>query len=334
MTADDGTFSSATHASPNGGVTVDLGALAEGTGPSAGGDLPLRERCRLLGIEWLEKAPVAEQDAVDALEPDVAVRLRAVPLRFDGMRLVVAMLDPTDIASVDEIATLTGRPVSRVGMEPAAFGELMKLRYGTTAARMAESLASDGGEVTDVEHNLDAIEADDVHRMAEQPTLINLMNLLLLEAIQSRTSDVHIEPFESDLKVKYRIDGVLIEQPSPPKHLQAALIGRVKIMAGMNIAERYVPQDGHITLRFEGRKVDIRVSTVPTLYGESVVMRILDKSSLPLDLKSLGMSETHRAMMDRLIAKPHGLVLVTGPTGSGKTTKLYAADIKLYDPRQ
>src|SRR5690606_18461059 len=163
----------------------------------------------------------------------IAVRLRAVPIRFDGHRLVVAMIDPTDIASVDEIAALTGRPVTRIGLEPGAFAELMKANYGTTAARMAESLANDSGVAGETEHNPDAIEADDVHRMAEQPTLINLVNLLLLEAIQSRTSDVHIEPFENELKVKYRIDGVLIEQPPPPKHLQAALIGRVKIMAGM-----------------------------------------------------------------------------------------------------
>ncbi|MCA9295182.1 MAG: type II/IV secretion system protein, partial [Phycisphaerales bacterium] len=142
------------------------------------------------------------------------------------------------------------------------------------------------------------------------------------------------EPFENELKVKYRIDGELIEQPPPPKHLQAALIGRIKIMSGMNIAERYVPQDGHITLRFEGRKVDIRVSTVPTLYGESVVMRILDKSTLPLDLVSLGMDADMRGKMDRLILKPHGMVLVTGPTGSGKTTTLNAAIRKIYDPRK
>jgi type II secretory ATPase GspE/PulE/Tfp pilus assembly ATPase PilB-like protein len=225
--------------------------------------------------------------------------------------------------------------VVRIGLEPALFGELMRAVYGTTAARMAESLAGDselsGGEI---EHNLDAIEADDVHRMAEQPTLINLVNLIILEAIQNRTSDIHVEPFETELKVKYRIDGVLTERPSPPKHLQPALIGRLKIMAHMNIAERYVPQDGHITLRFEGRKVDIRVSTVPTVYGESIVMRILDKSSLPLDLVSLGMREQMRGIMDRMIQKPHGMVLVTGPTGSGKTTTLYACLNKLYDPRK
>ena len=299
-------------------------------------DAGVRERCALLGIEWLDKAPASDPAAAELLAPEIAVRLGAVPVSIDGNRLLVAMLDPLDTAAVDEIGAVTARMVRRIGLEAPAFRELMRDRYGTTAARMAETLASDGGlaATPDNEHNLDAIEADDVHRMAEQPTLINLVNLILLEAIQSRTSDVHVEPFESELRVKYRIDGVLVSQPQPPKHLQAALIGRIKIMAGMNIAERYVPQDGHITLRFEGRKVDIRVSTVPTLYGESVVMRILDKSSLPLDLKSLGMSESHRAIVDRMIEKPHGLVLVTGPTGSGKTTTLYAALSKLYDPRK
>jgi type II secretory ATPase GspE/PulE/Tfp pilus assembly ATPase PilB-like protein len=132
--------------------------------------------------------------------------------------------------------------------------------------------------------------------------------------------------------VKYRIDGMLRTQNSPPKHLQPAITSRVKIMAGMNIAERYVPQDGHITLRFEGRKVDIRVSTVPTIYGESVVMRILDKEAITLDLSTLGMREPDRATLDRWLDLPHGMILVTGPTGSGKTTTLYAALTKLYDP--
>jgi len=291
-----------------------------------------RDRCTALGIEWLDEAPETMAEAIATMTAEVAVRLRVVPIRIENNRLVVAMLDPLDIASADEVATLTGRPITRVGLEPQAFSEMMRRHYGTTAARMAESLAGQTDAVNDLDHNLEAIEADDIHRMAEQPTLINLVNLLLLEAVQGRASDVHIEPFENELKVKYRIDGVLVEQKPPPKHLQPALIGRIKIMSGMNIAERYVPQDGHITLRFEGRKVDIRVSTVPTLYGESVVMRILDKSSLPLDLQSLGMSEPLRKLMDRLIAKPHGMVLVTGPTGSGKTTTLYAALSKLYDP--
>ena len=300
-------------------------------------DSAIEQRCRRLGIEWLAKAPAegADPEAVALLDADFAVRLRAVPLRIGDDRLLVAMRDPLDINAVDEIATLAGYAVTRVGVEEAAFSELMREHYGTTAARMAQSLADSSDSATDdLEHNLDAIDADDLHRMAEQPSLINLVNLLLLEAIRSRASDLHIEPFESELKVKYRIDGVLVEQPPPPKHLQPALIGRMKIMAGMNIAERYVPQDGHITLRFEGRKVDIRVSTVPTLYGESVVMRILDKTTLPLDLEMLGMDAKTRTKIDTLISKPHGLVLVTGPTGSGKTTSLYTALTKLYDPRK
>ena len=294
-----------------------------------------RERCEAIGFEWLEKPVPTEAQAVRLIPADVAVRLRVVPLSAEGGRLRIALADPFDLHAIDEAGAVARMPLVRVGVAPEAFGELMRGAYGVTAARMAESLASDGDLAsTTSEHNLDAIEADDVHRIAEQPTLVNLVNLVILEAIQKRTSDIHIEPFEGELKVKYRVDGVLIEQPSPPKHLQPAIIGRIKIMSQMNIAERYVPQDGHISLRYEGRKVDIRVSTVPTIYGESVVMRILDKSSLPLDLRSLGMGEKHVAMMDKMIAKPHGLVLVTGPTGSGKTTTLYAALSKLYDPRK
>jgi type II secretory ATPase GspE/PulE/Tfp pilus assembly ATPase PilB-like protein len=316
----------------NGEDLARLGAAGDGVVDAA----QIRQRCAVLGIDWLEEEPAVSADAVAMIDPEIAVRLRVVPLRLEGDRLVVAMLDPLDIMAVDEVSALTGHAVTRLGMEQQAFADLMRNHYGTTAARMAESLA---GEATDsaeadFEHNLDAIEADDIHRMAEQPTLINLVNLLLLEAIQSRASDVHIEPFENELRVKFRVDGMLVEQPPPPKHLQPALIGRVKIMAGMNIAERYVPQDGHITLRFEGRKVDLRVSTVPTLYGESVVMRILDKSSLRLDFDSLGMGDSVQSLLDQLIGKPHGLVLVTGPTGSGKTTTLYAALSKLYDPRK
>ena len=293
-----------------------------------------QERCIAAGFTWLAKPMESDADAVRLIPSEVAVRLRIVPLSISAGNLRAAMADPFDLHAVDEAATIANMPIERVGVAPEAFGELMRQSYGVTASRMAESLAGNNESRDEVEQNLDAIQTDDVHRMAEQPTLVNLVNLLILEAIQKRTSDIHIEPFEGELKVKYRIDGVLVAQQGPPKHLQPAIMGRIKIMSMMNIAERYLPQDGHITLRFEGRKVDLRVSTVPTIYGESVVMRILDKSSLPLDLKSLGMHEQQVLMMDKLIAKPHGLVLVTGPTGSGKTTTLYAALSKLYDPRK
>jgi type II secretory ATPase GspE/PulE/Tfp pilus assembly ATPase PilB-like protein len=272
-----------------------------------------------------------EADAPGLISAEQAFRLRAIPVALNGARLRVAMVDPTDFEAADEVSVTSGRSVERIGISESEFGELLRSAYGTTAAQMAARL---GGEEDrdDLVSNLEAIEADDLHRMAQQPSLINLVNLVILEGIRARASDIHVEPFEKQLTVKYRVDGVLLAQDSPPKHLQPAITSRIKIMAGMNIAERYAPQDGHITLRFEGRKIDIRVSTVPTLYGESVVMRILDKEAIKLDLETLGMRDTDRDIMSRLIDLPHGMVLVTGPTGSGKTTTLYAALTKLYDP--
>lgn len=279
----------------------------------------------VVGGGALEAAPSVDHAASGLLEPSLATRLRAVPYGFDGDWLLVAMAEPGDFYASDEISVVTGRPVRPVAIKPEAFSELMRQTYGTTAAAMAARLgrSSEGGDDSQLMANLEAVEADDLHRMAEQPSLINLVNLIVLEAIRARASDIHVEPFEKSLVVKYRVDGVLREQSPPPKHLQPAITSRVKIMAGMNIAERYVPQDGHITLRYDGRKIDIRVSTVPTLYGESVVMRILDKESIRLELSSLGVREADQKEIRRIISVPHGMFLVTGPTGSGKTTTLY-----------
>ncbi|MBX3357766.1 MAG: type II/IV secretion system protein [Phycisphaeraceae bacterium] len=276
--------------------------------------------------------PPLEAAAASLISAEDAVRLRAVPLRLEGQRLVAAMVNPDDFAAADELSILAGRAVSRVAVTSELLDLLLRSAFGATAAQMAARLGGAGAGESDEMTNLQAVDADDVRRMAEQPTLINLVNLIILEAVRERASDIHVEPFEKRLTVKYRIDGLLRERNSPPKNLQPAITSRIKIMAGMNIAERYVPQDGHITLRFEGRKVDIRVSTVPTIYGESVVMRILDKESVKLDLALLGMRPPDLAAMDRLLDLPHGMVLVTGPTGSGKTTTLYAALTKLYDP--
>ncbi|MFN0011136.1 MAG: GspE/PulE family protein [Phycisphaerales bacterium] len=289
-------------------------------------------------IPPLTDKPAINGDAARLISAEQAARCRAVPYAFAGRRLLVAMSDMTDDASADEIATVAARPVWRVEAPVAIVDAMLREAFGATATQMAERLSGGGpggghGESEDeLLANLQAVDASDVQRMAEEPSVINLVNLIILEAVKSRTSDIHLEPFDRQLVVKYRVDGELRPQNSPPKALQAAITSRVKIMAGMDIAERYVPQDGHITLRFEGRKIDIRVSTVPTIYGESVVMRLLDKQSITLDLASLGMGEEHRREMDRLIALPHGMVLVTGPTGSGKTTTLYAALCKLYDP--
>ncbi len=281
--------------------------------------------------EPLSDRPELDRDACGQITGDAAVRLRCVPYALQGSTLLVAMLDADDLAIGDEVSVLAGAPVRRVAVTAEVLAELMHRAYGTTVAQMASKLAG-AEDDDDLVSNLEAIDAGDLAKMAEQPSLINLVNLTILQGIRSRASDVHVEPFEKELRIKYRIDGVLVTQDSPPKHLQPAITSRIKIMAGMNIAERYAPQDGHITLRYEGRKIDIRVSTVPTLYGESVVMRVLDKEAITLDLKTLGMREVDRDQMSRLISLPHGMVLVTGPTGSGKTTTLYAALTKLYDP--
>ena len=286
---------------------------------------------RLAASRMLEQMPEIDTALAAQLPAEHATRRRVIPYAMAGRRVLVAMADATDIAAADEVSVAIGKPVTRVATTSAIFADMMRAAYGTTAAAMGERLGG-GGANDDLVSNLEAIEADDLHRMAEQPSLINLVNLLILEAIRARASDVHVEPFEKKLSVKYRVDGMLVEQPSPPKQLQPAITSRIKIMSGMNIAERYAPQDGHISLRFEGRKIDIRVSTVPTLYGESVVMRILDKEAVTLDLETLGMRASDREGMQKLIDLPHGMVLVTGPTGSGKTTTLYAALTKLYDP--
>ncbi len=284
----------------------------------------------------LATKPVIDPAAARLIDAEQAMRLRVVPYLFENDRLVVAMLDTDDLAASDEVSVTTGKSVRRMGVAAEMLRQMLREAYGTTAAEVAARLGSGSADETrdDSMANFETVDADELHRMAEQPTLINLVNLIIVEAVRSRASDIHVEPFENQLKVKYRVDGVLYDQSPPPKHLQPAITSRVKIMAGMNIAERYVPQDGHITLRFEGRKVDIRVSTVPTIYGESVVMRILDKESIQLELGSLGMDDRDKRSMDRLIGLPHGMVLVTGPTGSGKTTTLYAALSKLYDPRK
>ena len=176
------------------------------------------------------------------------------------------------------------------------------------------------------------LSAAKLQELAREPSLINLVNLVLLEAIESRASDVHIEPFEKAVKIKYRVDGMLIEKSNSPKRLQAAIISRVKIMAGMDIAERYVPQDGHIEFAGKRGKIDIRVSTVPSIFGESIVMRILDRSAALITMEDLGMSPVMLEGFTACLNRSHGIVLVTGPTGSGKTTTLYAGLNKIYDP--
>ena len=248
-----------------------------------------------------------------------------VPIARLGGVLTLAMSDPLDSATLDAVRQATGLQVRGVlGAESEIMDVLEKL-YGTasgTLGRIMEgidevNIDSLSEEIEDIEHLKD---------LASEAPVIRLVNLLISRAVESRASDIHIEPFEKDLKVRYRIDGILHDVESPPKKLKAAIISRVKIMAKLNIAERRLPQDGRIKLKVLGKDIDLRVSTLPTMYGESAVMRILDKSNSDLyDIRRLGFPQDSLRAFESLVQRPHGILLVTGPTGSGKTTTLYSA---------
>jgi general secretion pathway protein E len=248
-----------------------------------------------------------------------------VPVALDGNVLTLAMTDPMDYSTLDSVRQATGFQVRALLGSEGEIMDVLERLYGaaaTTLGRIIEGI--DEGNIDSISDEIEDIEQ--LKDLASEAPVIRLVNLLISRAIESRSSDIHIEPFEKDLKVRYRIDGILHDVESPPKKLKAALISRVKIMSKLNIAERRLPQDGRIKLKVMGKDVDLRVSTLPTLYGESVVMRILDKSNNDLyDIRRLGFPEDSLRDFERMIRRPHGILLVTGPTGSGKTTTLYSA---------
>jgi general secretion pathway protein E len=247
-----------------------------------------------------------------------------VPIALESNVLTLAMTDPLDTATLDSVRQSTGYSLKTVLGAESEIMDILEKFYGSAASTLGRIIEGiDEGNI----ENLDEIEdIEQLKDLASEAPVIRLVNLLISKAIESRASDIHIEPFEKDLKVRYRIDGILHDVESPPKKLKAALISRVKIMAKLNIAERRLPQDGRIKLKVLGKDIDLRVSTIPTLYGESVVMRILDKSNTSLyDIRRLGFPEDSLREFESLIRRPHGIFLVTGPTGSGKTTTLYSA---------
>jgi len=247
-----------------------------------------------------------------------------VPIALESNVLTLAMADPLDTATLDSVRQSTGYSLKTVLGAESEILDVLEKFYGSASSTLGRIIEGiDEGNI----ENLDEIEdIEQLKDLASEAPVIRLVNLLISKAIESRASDIHIEPFEKDLKVRYRIDGILHDVESPPKKLKAALISRVKIMSKLNIAERRLPQDGRIKLKVLGKDIDLRVSTLPTLYGESVVMRILDKSNTSLyDIRRLGFPEDSLREFESLIRRPHGIFLVTGPTGSGKTTTLYSA---------
>ncbi len=250
----------------------------------------------------------------------------AVPVGESEAHVAVLMADPQDAYTLDAIRLASQREVRPLVGLRSEIGDLIERWHGQGRSAMGaivETAEGETGDVDDVEHLRD---------LASEAPVIRLVNLIIQRAVELRASDIHIEPFENRLKVRYRIDGVLEEGESPPANLTAAVISRVKIMAKLNIAERRLPQDGRIMLRVQGKELDLRVSTVPTAHGESVVMRLLDRETVVFDFHKLGFTDEFLPQFQHVLQQPHGIVLVTGPTGSGKTTTLYTALAKLNTP--
>ena len=253
----------------------------------------------------------------NAVSPDFLRQVQAVPVAERNGAVEVAIGDPFDRYALDALQLAIGRPVeAKVGVI-SEIEAAIERQYGNGAASLDRLPGTAGQrELDDIRH---------LRELASEAPIIRVVNRMIGRALKHRASDIHVEPFEDSLKVRYRIDGVLREAEAPPAHSAAAVISRIKVLAGLNIAERRRPQDGRIRMRVEGREIDMRVSAVPTMHGESVVLRMLDRDRTPLDFEMLGFRGPARESLERLLGQPHGIVLVTGPTGSGKTTTLYAA---------
>jgi type II secretory ATPase GspE/PulE/Tfp pilus assembly ATPase PilB-like protein len=269
---------------------------------------------------------VISPEALRILPADFVKERRAIPLKIEAGVLHVAVAQTGDNRLIEDIRLLSGLEVNEVIASPVWISQRLAEGYQVTVEQMIENLNPETGAKAESKN------LHDIEVMANEPTVINLVNLIISTALKERASDVHMVPFENVLQLRYRVDGLLQEKPPPPRQLHAALVSRIKIMADMNIAERFMPQDGHIQIHHRGARVDIRVGTMPTIYGESVVMRLLEKNSRLLSPEELGLDAARAAQLSHLVEKPHGLFLATGPTGSGKTTTLYAILQGVYSP--
>ncbi|MDN4474499.1 ATPase, T2SS/T4P/T4SS family [Demequina sp. SYSU T00192] len=292
-----------------GRTLVEMGFISEGQ--------LVRALASQVGMEFVELAEFPVDRAAVSLVPDTVCRRHAaLPIALDGDFLKVAMSNPGNVVAVDDIRTMTRKSVIPV---VAAHDDVMQAidRYCRSDAELKDLQgALDEQEEVDLSQIGDVIEDD--------APIVRFVNLLITQAIQDRASDIHLEPGEKDMRVRYRIDGVLHEMNAAPKSIQNGVISRIKIMSDIDIAERRKPQDGRLSVNHQGRKIDLRVATLPTVWGEKVVMRILDNSTATMDLEDLGIRERNLELYETSYVKPYGMILVTGPTGSGKSTTLYA----------
>ena len=287
-----------------------------------------------VGVDYLDlRETEVDLTLLGSFPHKIIFRHMLFPVSKTEDSIVIATSDPLDFYPLDEIGAATGLAVVPVLADRAEIAKLVKNHLGMggeTIEGLIEQRMEEGVEL------LESIETDgsELSEMAQEASVVRLVNEILLEAVETRTSDVHIESQQDGIVIRYRIDGILHTQPVPPEinHFRAAIISRLKIMAKLNIAEKRLPQDGRIKIRVKGREVDVRVSVIPMIHGEGLVMRILDKGAMKFELQSLGMSEETYNVFRKLIALPHGIILVTGPTGSGKTTTLYSSLIEINDP--
>ena len=251
-----------------------------------------------------------------------------IPLEIHKNTLRIAMSNPSDFPVTDALELAYGFTVEACEGRPQDILEAIENLYGAGSQSIENIIEEADNDV----YEISSAAEDDVEHlkdMASEAPIIRLVNRIILDAVEQKASDIHFEPFENEFKARYRIDGVLYKAESPPSRLQAAIISRIKIMAKLNIAERRLPQDGRIKLKIGGKEIDFRVSTLPTLFGESVVMRILDRGNLILDLNEIGFPQDILEAYNTLITQPYGMILVTGPTGSGKTSTLYTTLAKI-----
>ncbi|MEM2991216.1 MAG: type II secretion system ATPase GspE [Halobacteria archaeon] len=290
-----------------------------------------KERDILVALSQQTGIPFQDKLSIDDIVPEFIEKIsinyakknHVLPVKINDSCAIVAISDPLDIFTLDDVSHLLGMPVSPVLVSPAVIEDAINKVYDrtqSTAEKMMDDLEEESLDV--IAHELE--EPTDILEATDEAPIIRLVNSLLYQAVKERASDIHIEPFEKDLSVRFRVDGILHEIIRPPKRFQSSIISRVKIMAKLNIAEKRLPQDGRIRVKIAGKDIDIRISTVPTTFGERVVMRLLDRSTVLYGLNEIGLSPEKLSIVEKLLQRNDGIILVTGPTGSGKTTTLYA----------